>query len=76
MGRLFQLLWGRGGNFQELGHHPLFGLGTTCGCVIYLAGVLQRAYTEAQGLMEVHWSIMGLFGSNQFMSHIRTMLFF
>ena len=26
MGGLFQLLWERGGDFQELGHHPLFSL--------------------------------------------------
>jgi len=28
VGGLFQLLRGRGGDFQELGHRPLFGLGT------------------------------------------------
>ena len=41
---LFQLFWGRGGGFQELGHHPLFSLLTlpwnchgTSGYVIWLA---------------------------------------
>ena len=35
--------------------------------VIQLAGVLQRAYTEAQGLVEVASSaILDLLGSNQF----------
>ena len=26
MGRLFQLFWGKGRDFQELGHQTLFGL--------------------------------------------------
>ena len=26
MGRLFQLCWGKGSDFQELGHQTLFGL--------------------------------------------------
>ena len=26
MGGLFQLFWGRGGDFQELGHYSFFGL--------------------------------------------------
>ena len=25
-GGLLQLVWGRGGDFQDLGHHPLLGL--------------------------------------------------
>ena len=35
MGAVFQLFWGRGGDFQELGHCPLFdgcGHGAS-GCV-------------------------------------------
>ena len=28
MGGLVQLFWGRGGDFQELGHHSLYGLST------------------------------------------------
>ena len=27
-GGIVQLFWGRGGDFPELGHSPLFGLGT------------------------------------------------
>ena len=45
--------------------------------VIQLAGVLQRAYTEAQGLVEVASSaILDLLGSNQFMPCPRAMSFF
>ena len=42
-GGLFQLFWGRGGDFQDLGHRPLLGLlpvlwncHGTSGCVISL----------------------------------------
>ena len=44
LGGLFQLFWGRGGDFQVLGHRPLLGVLTvpwncpgTSGCVISLA---------------------------------------
>ena len=48
VGELFQIFWGRGGDFQELGHHPPFdpygqpwNCHGACGCVISLADVLQ-----------------------------------
>ena len=60
MAGLFQLFGGRGGDFQELGHHPLFSILWSAselswrGWVCHLAypNVLQRAYNEAQGLLE------------------------
>ena len=74
MGGLFQLFWGRGGDFQELGHRPLFGLlwsGLSwCPWVCHLAyaNALQSLYNEAQGLLEVEAStILGFIGSNQFL---------
>ena len=43
MGVVLQLLWGRGGDFQELGYSPLFDFcgqpwnrHGTCGCVFQL----------------------------------------
>ena len=83
-GRSIPVILGRGGDFQELGHRPLFdpygrpwNCHGACGCVIWLADVLQGAYTEAQGLVEVDLSaILDPFGSNQFMSCPRAMSFF
>ena len=44
VGGLFQLVWRLGGDFQEFGHHPLFGLSAVSwnchgapGCVVSLA---------------------------------------
>ena len=38
VGRLFQLVWKRGEDFQELGHYPLFGVGLSWSLwVCYLA---------------------------------------
>ena len=82
MGGLFQQFWGRGWDFQELGHLLAFdGWPQNChgasGCSIWLADVLQRVYTEAQGLVEADLSaILNLFGSNQFMSCPQAMSFF
>ena len=39
MGGIFQLFWGRSGDFQELGHHRLFGLLRCLGTVMALPGV-------------------------------------
>ena len=74
MGGLFQLFWERGRDFQELGHHSLFGL---LGLdskqswqlwVCHLANVLQRTYNKAQGPLEVESSaVLDLVGSNLFM---------
>ena len=71
MGGLFQLFGGRGRDFQELGHCPLFGLLwlasklSWCLWVCCLANVLQQAYNE-----EIKSSaFLGLIGSNQFMSY-------
>ena len=74
MGVVLQLLWGRGGDFQELGYSPLFDFCSqpwnrhgTCGCVFQLANMLQGARIEAQCLVEVGPSTtIDLFGSNQF----------
>ena len=74
MGVVLQLLWGRGGDFQELGYSPLFDFcgqpwnrHGTCDCVFQLANMLQGARIEAQCLVEVGPSTtMDLFGSNQF----------
>ena len=59
---------GRGGDFQELSHGPLFDLHGTRGCVIEHVDVLQSAYTEAQDLADDSSAILGLVGSNQFKS--------
>ena len=60
MGGLFQLFCRRGGDFQELGHRPLFGLLWSALdhswrlWVCHLdANVLQCAYNETQGPLEV-----------------------
>ena len=59
MGGVFQLFWGRGGDFQELGHRPLFSLLWSASelswhlWVCHLADILQSEYNEAQGLLEV-----------------------
>ena len=74
MGGVFQLLWGRGRDFQELGYSPLFDFcgqpwnrHGTSGCVFQLTDMLQRARIEAQCLVEVGLSTtLNLFGSNQF----------
>ena len=83
MGGLFQLFFARSGDFQELGYYPVFGL--LCSalellwhlwmCNLANANVLQWAYNEAQGLLKFESStILGLIGSNQFMSY--SVLFF
>ena len=78
MGGLFQLFWGRGRDFQELGHHPLFGLLWSAselssflwGCHLAYGNPLQCVYNEAQGLPGVESSnILDLVGSNQYMSY-------
>ena len=49
----------------------------TRGCVIEHASVLQWAYNEAQGLLEVKSStILGLISSNQFMSYLQQQCYF
>ena len=75
-GRLFQLFCGMGGDFQELGYRPHFALFWLAlelswrWWVCHLASVLQRAYNDAQGPLEVKSSvILDLVGSNPFMSH-------
>ena len=55
------LSWRGGGDFQELGHHPLFGLSWLASelswclavCCLAYANILQWVYNEAQGLREV-----------------------
>ena len=79
MGGLFQLFWGRGGDFQKLGHHPLFfifdGWPQNC-CGAMSANVLQQAYSEAQGLPEVESSgMLVLVDSNQFLSCLMAVLY-
>ena len=60
MGGLFQLFWGRGRDFQELGPCPLFDLlwlawelSWHWWVCHFNANVLQWAYNEAQGPLEV-----------------------
>ena len=36
MGEIFQLFWGRGEDFQELGHHPLLTFRVDLGTVVVL----------------------------------------
>ena len=77
MGGLFKLFWRRSGDFQELDHHPLFGLLWSASelswhlwvCHLAYANILQSVYNEAPGLLEVESStILDLVGSNQFLS--------
>ena len=69
MGGLFQLFWGKGGDFQELGHCPLFFFffffGQCLGTVMVPLGVSFHLLTEDQGL--VLSAILVPFDSNQFM---------
>ena len=74
--RLFQLFWGRSGDFQELGCCSLFGLLWSAwelswrlwACHLAYANVLQWVHNEAQDQVEVNSStILDLFGSNQFL---------
>ena len=52
---------GRGRDFQELGHHPLFALLWSASelsrclqaCRLSYASILPRVYNEVQGLLEV-----------------------
>ena len=83
MGGLFQLFRGRGGDFQELGHRPLFGLWWLASelswhwWVGHLSSVLQGACDEAQGPLAVEYSaILDLVGSSQFLSCPMAMSFF
>ena len=49
MGGVFQLFWGRGGDFQELGHCPLFDLSGWPSTVLAPVGVsfsLPMCYNE------------------------------
>ena len=59
---------GRGGDFQQSGHHsPIWSLMVGLRTIVVLADVLQREHTEAQGLLEVDLSAtLDLFGSSQF----------
>ena len=83
-GRIIPTIWGRGRDFQELGHCPLFNLlWLASGLSWHLwvchldANVLQCAYNEAQGPLEVDSSvILDLVGSNQFLSCPMAMSFF
>ena len=67
----FKLFWGRDRGFQELGHQPRFDLwllelSWCLWVVMYLADVLQWAYTQVQGLVDVNLlAILDPFGSNQ-----------
>jgi len=65
-----------GGDFQKLGHHPLFGLSCYLGtvlvsvCICHEANILQWAYKEVQGPLKVESpAILGLTGSNQLLSY-------
>ena len=39
-GRILLAIWGKGGDLQELGQHPLFGLWVTLGAVSACGRVL------------------------------------
>ena len=65
-----------GGDFQKLGHHPLFGLSCyletvlVSVCICHEANILQWAYKEVQGPLKVESpAILGLTGSNQLLSY-------
>ena len=65
-GRRIPTTGGRDGDFQELGHYPLFGLlcsawewSWCCKFVILYSDVLQWGYNEAQGLLKSS-TILGL----------------
>ena len=62
---LFQLFWGKGGNFQGLGHRPLLGLLTVHGTVVAPLGPSFYLLIEDQGL--VLSAILVPFGSNWLM---------
>ena len=42
MGGLFQLFWGRGGDFQELGHQAIFGLLMVLGTVMSFCLLIEK----------------------------------
>ena len=74
-----------GGDFQELGHCPLFGLLRSASelpwrwwvCYLAYVDVLQRAYNDAQGPLEIKSSIiLDIVGSNYFFSCSIAMSFF
>ena len=83
-GRSIPAILRKGGDFQELGHHPLFdtyGGPWNChgsvGVSVSLLMCYNELYTEAQGLVEVDLSaILDPFGTNQFMSCPQAMSFF
>ena len=84
-GRIIPTILGKEGeDIQELGHCPLFDLLWPASelswhlWVCHLdADVLQWAYNEAQGLLEVESSaVSDLVGSNQFLSCPMAMSFF
>ena len=61
MGGIFQLFGGRGGDFQELGHCPLFGLLQCLETVMAPLGVSFSLLTEDQGLPSwTHLILIGL----------------
>ena len=80
MGGIFQLFWGRGGDFKELGHHPLLGLlMVDLGTVMAPLGMSFSLLMEDQSLViEVDLSaILGSFDSNHwFMLCPQAMSFF
>ena len=83
VGGVLKLFWGRGRDFQELDHHPLFDpLWSALELswqlrVCHLADVLEAVYKDAQELLEVNsLSILDLVVSNQFMSSPQWLSFF
>ena len=77
MGGLVQLFGGRGGNFQELGHHALVGLLTVPWNDHGALGMSFRLLTEDECLVEVDLSAVSEpFGSNWFMLYPWSMSFF
>ena len=84
MGGLFQLFWGRGGDFQELGYCPLFDLLWSASelswrlwvCHLTCCWITVSVY-KAQGLVEADsFATLDLVGSNQFMSCPQWLSFF
>ena len=83
MGGILKLFWGRGRDFQELDHHPLFDpLWSALKLswqlwVCHLADVLGAVSKDAQDLLEGNsLSILDLVGCNQFMSCPQWLSFF
>ena len=82
-GKIIPTISGKGRDFQELSHHPLFGLFMirlrtvmVLGCVSFSIPYYNE-YSESHSLLEVKSStILGLVNSSQFLSCSMAVSFF